>query len=292
MKYKRLCSTAALACLVAVAAVCARADDSTPAPATGAGAQAAKDALARLADAYQKANDLTYSSTLVVYAPPDPDVKTTPSETLMVTGAAEKPDKFSIKAYPAGDAVSKKLAEFIYSDGTNAYEYDPVTGFYDQVAAPTDGLDIAQIHTSGMMEAADFATEFAGRAFFEDEPYDLGDAATVASDVQYASQETAIANEPVLAITETYTNEHGVTTTLNVTLDKATGLPRRVSEEITKDAQTNTVFKEDFDTIKLSSTAADLGTYAWQPPAGTVMNWSPPSSTDSQGASASSDGAR
>lgn len=270
---------------MAAAVIPAWADDTATAPAPGptaSGAQAGKDALAKLANAYQKANDLTYSSTLVVYAPPDPDAKTPQSETLAVTGAAEKPNKFSIRAYPASESgPKKKLAEFIYADGTNAYEFDSGSGFYEQVGAPSDGLDIPQIHTTGLLEAADFATEFAGRAFFEDQPYDLADAATVASDVQYASQDKMIANEPVLAITETLTDEHGVTTTLYVTLDKATGLPRRVSEDITKNAQTNTVFKEDFDSIKISSTASDLGTYDWQPPAGTVMQWTPPAPSSS-----------
>lgn len=289
MQVRKIVAIGALLCLgLAGGGKLTWADDQSPAPppppaAADSGAQGAKDALAKLADIYAKANDLTYKSNLVVYGPPNPDGKPAQSETLFVSGAVEKPSSFSVKAYRANGTGKQKPAEFFYGNGTNTYVFDTQTGLYDQVPTSTDGLDIPDLHTTGIAEVADYATQYAGKMFFDEQPYDLSEAATVATDVQFSSRDQTIVNQPVLAITETYTDEHGVTTTLYVSLDKVTDLPRRVRQDRTANGQTNTVFQEDFTNIHVGSTPDDLGTFMWTPPNGTVVTWTPPASSASGG---------
>ncbi|HEX5323341.1 MAG TPA: hypothetical protein VFW40_06105 [Capsulimonadaceae bacterium] len=283
---KKGCSLAILGALLtfvapslSIAPAHAQAPEATPAPMT-ANTKAAKDVLAKLADTYQKATDMDYKSTIVVNGPPTDDGKPGKTETLIVTGAAEKPNKFSVKAF----GEKKKLAEFFYSDGNNAYQFDPLAGYYEQLPAPGNGLDIPQIHKTGLLSAADYATEFAAKMFFEDNPYDLSYAATDAdTDAQFSMADVKIGSQTFTQITQSITDEKGTLITLRVSLDKTTNLPRRVSEDLTAGGLTRTVFTEDFDSIHVGTAAADLGTYNWQPPAGQVMTWTPPADTQAGG---------
>jgi len=248
------------------------ADDASPPSVQSSDTKAAKDLLAKLADIYQKASDLDYKSTLVVNGPLNDSGKPSQSVTLLVTGAAEKPNKFSVKAFD-----KKKLTEFFFSDGTTTYQFDPVTAYYEKMPQPQNGLDLPAVHTTGLMNAADYATSFAAKMFFEDNPYDLSYAATDAdTDVQFSLKDMKIGGQAVTQITEVLKDDKGSTTTLVVALDKVTTLPRRVSEDVTTGGQTRTVFTEDYDSIHIGSEPSDAGTYIWNPPAGMVMNWTPP----------------
>ena len=236
-------------------------------------AKAAKDALDKLATLYSGAQDLTYTSTIVVYGPVPEDPKAEQQTvTLLVKGAAEKPNKFSIK----GNSKNK-LTEFIYSDWNSAYKFDPVVGYYVKLNPPDNGADLPPLHKPGIQAAMEYATSFAARMFFADQPYDISEATTFANgDVQYSSQDQKIGTEQVTTITEVMKEDNGSIDTYKVSLDHVTGLPRRVSEEIATNGKTTSIFTEDYNSIHVGSAPDDIGTYAWLPPALMVIGYTPP----------------
>jgi hypothetical protein len=242
-------------------------------PSSPADTKTAKDALDKLATLYQNANDLGYTSTIIVYGPvPENPSAQQQSVTLLVNGSVEKPNKFSVK----GNS-NKKLTEFLFCDGTSAYKYDPLVGYYVKFNPPDSGADLPMLHKPGIQAAMEYATSFAARMFFADQPYDVSEATTVANnDVQYNTQDQKIGTQQVTMITEVMKEDNGSIDTYKVAIDKATGLPRQVSESITTNGNTAPVFKEDYDSIRVGSAPTDLGVFTWQPPAMMVMGYTPP----------------
>lgn len=266
---------AVFAATFAFAAMPAYADQPAPdnsMPSSPADTKTAKDALSKLASLYQSANDLGYTSTITVYGPPPEDpTAQQKSVTILVTGSAEKPNKFSVKG-----TTNKKLNAFVFSDGSTAYKFDPVIGYYVKLNAPSDGADLPPLHKPGLQAAMEYATSFAARMFFDDQPYDISEATTVANaDVEYSAKDQKIGTQQVTTITETMKGDNGTIDSYAVSLDKLTGLPRRVSETITTGGKATPIFTEDYDSIHVGSTPDDLGAFNWQPPAMMVMGYTP-----------------
>jgi thiol-disulfide isomerase/thioredoxin len=89
-----------------------------------------------------------------------------------------------------------------------------------------------------------------------------------------------LAGRPVLHIVER-ASSNGASVTLNVYLDKETGLPKRVAEDVDQNGTSFEPLREDFTSITVGQSPLVASNFAWAPPAGASVFAPPPSQEDS-----------
>lgn len=269
MKMNALFAAVALTLALAVSAHAATstAKSTKPAAATASSAAEAKAALARLAGIYKAAHTLSYSST-VTMAMPGSSVST-----IAVKGSIERPNLIRMEIDSGG-----KMTGLIVSDGTTSYAFDATGNRYTKSPATGSGPAalLAPLAAGAPLIGTPVAEAmFTTAMFVSPEPYDLT-TSTGGERVHLSAAPAVLDGRPVTHVVEEMPSQ-GSTVTLDLYLDKATGLPARVAEDVTQNGKTMEPLREDFATIQASAAPLVASNFAWTPPAGATV-FTPPAS--------------